>query len=650
MNGRQTGDMRMKKYSDNKDYKVIAFCVSRFHNVEQAEMIHYVCHYCEQFHCKVMIFSTLTDLYYDDANDRGEKQIYSIFDVRSFDAVVIMAETFKKTNVDREIADRAIAAGVPVIAVNRRLEGCVNIDFSYEESFEQVVRHVVEKHGCKRINYIGGAPKNKFSEERLESYIRVLGENDIPFEIERTGYGYFWDWPALQVLERFKNSSLSFPDAIICANDNMAIAVCEKLKEYGYRVPEDVIVSGFDGIALERYYNPRLTTAAFDWDKVFTTIFQTAIALSEGMETERLIIIPYLFRVGSSCGCEGLPNGDATSELFRMVRNQGDEAKYMQDTQNLVAKALTTEEIKSIFDKIGDYMEPIHFSECWFCLDSFFWEKMQNTTGQASEEYAYNGLKDEITCIDEVVMNIHVSEENDYEGEQRFACRELLPDMERVLQEQDYLLFVPMQMQGKMVGYVGLSFDEELFNPGMYNIFIMNMRHLLEVYWYRILQERLYGRDALTGLYNRQGFNKEIQKLAAKSDVYGNILSIVSLDIDGLQKINEIYGQLEGDQILKVASHAVAGVLRTGELAARVGSDEFAIVSLNEYGGRRGEELIENIKSELKKYNEMQTANIHAHVSIGQYTGQIKSLNNFEEYAQLAVKEMQLNKAKKKEK
>ena len=49
----------------------------------------------KEYGYKAFVFSTLTDLYFDDINDYGEKQIFSLIDVSAFDAIVIMPETFK---------------------------------------------------------------------------------------------------------------------------------------------------------------------------------------------------------------------------------------------------------------------------------------------------------------------------------------------------------------------------------------------------------------------------------------------------------------------------------------------------------------------------------------------------------------------------
>ena len=69
------------------------------------------------------------------------------------------------------------------------------------------------------------------------------------------------------LMERFLAEPEGLPEAIVCINDSMAIAVCEVLSDHGYSVPDDVIVTGFDGIIQEQYNFPRLTTCRRDMKK-----------------------------------------------------------------------------------------------------------------------------------------------------------------------------------------------------------------------------------------------------------------------------------------------------------------------------------------------------------------------------------------------
>ena len=86
--------------------------------------------------------------------------------------------------------------------------------------------------------------------------------------------------------------------------------------------------------------------------------------------------------------------------------------------------------------------------------------------------------------------------------------------------------------------------------------------------------------DALTGLLNRRGLERETEKLFELGDQPSRAIAIVALDIDGLKRVNDTEGHLRGDeQICGVASalESAVGQLKTG-IVARVGGDEFTAV------------------------------------------------------------------------
>ncbi len=64
------------------------------------------------------------------------------------------------------------------------------------------------------------------------------------------------------------------PSAIVCVNDFMAVGVLQELRARGYRVPQDISVTGFDGIALSEYCSPPLTTVRIPRDQIGRTIFE----------------------------------------------------------------------------------------------------------------------------------------------------------------------------------------------------------------------------------------------------------------------------------------------------------------------------------------------------------------------------------------
>jgi len=104
--------------------------------------------------------------------------------------------------------------------------------------------------------------------------------------------------------------------------------------------------------------------------------------------------------------------------------------------------------------------------------------------------------------------------------------------------------------------------------------------------------------DALTGVYNRTYFEAEMERLQ-KSRQYP--VSIIMLDIDDLKIINDTYGHTQGDKLLKTVATAIKEILRSEEVFARIGGDEFAILlpNANEVTSRL---VITRIKDQFEKY------------------------------------------------
>jgi len=85
-------------------------------------------------------------------------------------------------------------------------------------------------------------------------------------------------------------------------------------------------------------------------------------------------------------------------------------------------------------------------------------------------------------------------------------------------------------------------------------------------------------RDALTNLLNYQAFQEYIEKEVQRANRYGHGLCLIIADIDHFKDINDTYGHLAGDHILKVVAHYFQDSLRGSDMVARYGGEEFAMV------------------------------------------------------------------------
>lgn len=84
--------------------------------------------------------------------------------------------------------------------------------------------------------------------------------------------------------------------------------------------------------------------------------------------------------------------------------------------------------------------------------------------------------------------------------------------------------------------------------------------------------------DELTGLYNRHYLRDELRRMTALATRRDAAFAIITLDVDGLKSVNDSRGHQAGDALLRGIADALRAVLRTEDVAVRVGGDEFAVL------------------------------------------------------------------------
>lgn len=85
-------------------------------------------------------------------------------------------------------------------------------------------------------------------------------------------------------------------------------------------------------------------------------------------------------------------------------------------------------------------------------------------------------------------------------------------------------------------------------------------------------------RDAVTGLYNHRYFREQLQHEVERSSRYGTPLSLVLLDMNNFKEINDRYGHFMGDRFLGMVGEVIARQVRSSDVGARYGGDEFVII------------------------------------------------------------------------
>jgi len=605
----------VKKYSAGKEYKVVAFCVSNFSGDETARLVRSARKMSKEYGCKLVFFSTISDFYYDDINDAGEKKIFDAVSVERFDAIVLMSESFKQDEDMKKMVDRAVMADVPVLAIDKHMENCINLRYDYGDSFKDVVRHMIEYHGYRDVNFMGGHKGNAYSDEREQVYREILEDNGIPFEEDRVYYGEFWEEPTYEAMKEMVNSPRPMPRAIICANDSMALAVSMFLKERGYRVPEDVAVSGFDGIILEKYHRPRLTTSITNYDGMLRKVFDLIQKEATKDDVSKTVKVYNKLQIGNSCGCCELSPADPGVEMMNLKNQLYQEMRFNVFMNQMVSNQSGEEDWNKTMEMVPPYLYLVDYKHIWVCLNDGFYNYL------TSMNFKKNRVGARAVYSDTLIVS-HFSAEEKVVCNDSVTFGDIIPDLDKRLDEDYELMVVPMHLKGDVIGYSVVQFNPEIFRNTMYSSFIINCRYLLEAQRNRRRLSDYYMKDSLSRLYNRNGFYELIDKILEKD--HDKELAVISIDMDRLKFINDTYGHSEGDTALKQLANIMGGLVHENELCARIGGDEFLIAFSGETVEDRARSIQKELIMALQEYNELSGKPYPLQVSVGVYCDWIK--------------------------
>lgn len=157
---------------------------------------------------------------------------------------------------------------IPIVMINNQAaeEYRYSIYHDDVDGSRQIARHLIEL-GHRRIAYLGNSSSGRTTQDRLAGFRYELQTSGLSLPNE-----YIYETPGSEpnkgalAVDHFLQLA-NRPTAIVCFNDMLAIGVLKSLQQRGFRVPEDISITGFDNIVFSNYTNPPLTT--FDQPKRF---------------------------------------------------------------------------------------------------------------------------------------------------------------------------------------------------------------------------------------------------------------------------------------------------------------------------------------------------------------------------------------------
>ncbi|MBO4460762.1 MAG: diguanylate cyclase [Clostridiales bacterium] len=518
-------------------------------------------------------------------------------------ALIIFAEIIKNEEVIEQLIKMGKEENIPVFTVQKHFDGCINLDFNYASGFEKMVRHVIEDHKVSDVMMFAGFRDNRFSEERIEVYRKVLSENGIAFKDDMLYYGDFRGYTVSERMEEMISQGKQLPKAIICANDSMAIGVCTALRKNGYRVPEDVLVTGFDGIVRGRYNIPVLSTCSIDYADCVDTIYKILEDHEAGKgDYPGTVMKEYSLLPRCSCGCQSKDSYDSNEVIDALSRDIADSTRHMLELGRLTSKIINKDDV----DVAGSVTEQL--MQIW------------------NDEYSFVGVTEKNSCIHAVYAG---TAESCQVGCKYYGSKSLIPDMEFLTDSKGPYKILLCKQISTAEGSAGLIFSaykdidlraqqrfEELslFMSSMIDLLINN-RALVQA---NSVINDISRKDYLTGLYNRRGFTDALKKMIGNNENSARILSLISVDLDNLKIINDNYGHDAGDFAIRGIARAITAIVGKTGICARFGGDEFVCaITGNRWLAPERDNIRSRIHDHLENDTECQSLPFKVVSSIG---------------------------------
>ena len=135
--------------------------------------------------------------------------------------------------------------------------------------------------------------------------------------------------------------------------------------------------------------------------------------------------------------------------------------------------------------------------------------------------------------------------------------------------------------------------------------------------------------DALTGLHNRRYFHETLAREVARAQRYSRSLALVVFDLDDFKAINDRIGHLAGDGVLAEAADRIRDVVRSADVACRVGGDEFAVI-LPESSLKDADQLYKRLEQAISHRPVAQAGRLHLSAGVTELRPDDDAISFFE--------------------
>lgn len=433
-----------------------------------------------------------------DSYTNGENNIYNLPFLTDVDGIIMAANRFHDEKLKTEILNRLEKIKLPCVVVEEKHDKIKGVFLDQKKSIYNITEHMLVWHGYSNVICLTGPEENYEAQIRAEGFIAAMEDNGIDWH-GRVIYGDFWRYTAAGLAEKIAAGEMKCPEAVVCTNDIMAVALCQALQKHGLKVPRDVAVTGYDGSVYTLITKPAITTVCggdLCLGKSAVKMLAEMMDINNDIDCGNVHI-----RIGGSCGCNNeLGERDALlEETEKMLHRQLDRKNFM--FSNYIVRMSDCETIPkfaAVLDSLRYMLSDCISVNICLCED---WRTEH-------PEYRKQGYSEN--------MNLIYSE--NLPGQLLFPLQKLLPQL-NLPHEPQLWVFSSIHYSDRIIGYIATQYEKaEHFAVDEHYISwcdavangldIVIKKSNTEYIWQKLEEKNMT--DIYTGLKSRRGF---VQKL-----------------------------------------------------------------------------------------------------------------------------------------
>lgn len=281
--------------------------------------------------------------------------VFQYADSKNLDLIFVMMGTIGcRTDFERQIEFLKNYQDVPVVTLFTKLAGYPSVTFNNKIGFKKEIMHLIEDHHVKKIGLVSGPMTNMDAVERFEVYRDSLQKAGIPYSEDLVVYGDFEQSSGSCVRELLERHSDL--EAVVFANDMMAMGGYPVIKEMGLEIGRDILVVSFDNSSDAVTMIPPLTTVeANPIELSYRAILHTQDFMNDNGRYNLEVETHFVRR--NSCGCDAFDYETMASWLEFNKMRDADSINVEAVHQYLFGSYYNVDELLQIKDDLAVFLK-----------------------------------------------------------------------------------------------------------------------------------------------------------------------------------------------------------------------------------------------------------------------------------------------------